>query len=79
MAAQVMWANPMLTIPELAKMAKKDEGWIRQKLRLSENPIPHYKVGSRMLILWSDYVTWFTTLYAPGSELYGKSTGKKHH
>lgn len=79
MAAQVMWANPMLTIPKLAKMAGKDEAWIRSKLKQSENPIPHYTEGSRKLILWSDYVDWYTTLYAPGSEFYGESAGKKHH
>lgn len=79
MTAQVMWANPMLTVPELAKMAKKDAAWIRQMLKKSENPIPHYTDGSRMLILWSDYVGWYTTLYEPGSEHYGENAGKKHH
>lgn len=77
-AAEVMWANPMLTIPELSKMAKKSKDWLRAHLK-GENPIPHYMDGARILVLWSDYVAWYTSRYAPGSIHYAENAGKMHH
>lgn len=78
-AAEVMWANPMLTIPQLSKMANKDQAWLRAQIAKGENPIPHYTDGSRKLVLWSDYVAWYTSRYAPGSVHYAENAGKKHH
>ncbi len=73
----MVWANPLLTIPELAKMSGKSYKWIKRHIEMSENPIPHYADGSQKRVLWSDFVTWYKSRYAPGSEHYQEFAGVK--
>ena len=65
------WANPMLTIPRLAKLCGKKEDWLRNHLRC-EDPIPHYTNDSQPRVFYSDFVEWYKRRYAPGSPHYGE-------
>ncbi len=76
-ASTVAWANPLLTIPELAKMSGKSYKWLKAQIEKSENPLPHYADGAQKRVLWSDFVEWYTARYAPGSEFYQEFVGVK--
>lgn len=48
----------LIDIQELAGNLQVSSRWIRSQLKLEKNPIPHYRVGSRLRFYYPKVLDW---------------------
>lgn len=66
----VAWLNPMLKLPQVAKMSGKSLSWVQEQMRCRDH-FPYYRPGgprSQPVVLWSEYVDWFKRKFGEDGE-----------
>lgn len=61
-----MW-DPLLSLKALVAYSSLSERMLRSLLRAKDNPLPHFRVGSRILVRKSDFDRWITIYREPAT------------
>ena len=48
----------LINIFELSSRIKISDRWIRKQIKLSKNPMPHYRVGARLRFYYPKVLDW---------------------
>lgn len=48
----------LINIYELSLRIKISDRWIRKQIKLSKNPMPHYRVGARLRFYYPKVLDW---------------------
>lgn len=61
-----MW-DPLLSLKALAAYSSLSERMLRGFLRAKDTPLPHFRIGSRILVRKSDFDRWLTAYREPAT------------
>lgn len=58
--------NPYLSLRALAAYSSLSERWLRSFLAAADHPLPHYRIGGRVVVKRSDFDTWMQVYRVEG-------------
>lgn len=65
-AVATAW-DPYLSLRALAAYSSLSERMLRSFLTAADHPLPHHRVGGRVLVRRSDFDTWITVYREPAT------------